>query len=88
MWMDDLEGSFFQACKWLELCGRNGIIQNPEKFQFAEDIVEFAGFAITLDSIRPCKKFLQAIQDFPTPKNILIFVLGSYLSTKLTIVHQ
>ena len=70
MWMDDLEGSFFQACKWLEQWGHNGIIQNPEKFQFAEDIVEFAGFEITLHSIRPCKKFLQAIQDFPTPKNI------------------
>ena len=26
----DLEGSFFQACKWLDLCGRNGIIQNAE----------------------------------------------------------
>ena len=31
--------------------------------------MEFAGFEITLDSIRPCKKLLQAIQDFPIPKN-------------------
>jgi hypothetical protein len=70
LWSDDIEESFFQACRWLDICGRNGITLNPEKFVFAQDIVEFAGFEITLDSVRPCKKYLQAISDFPTPKNI------------------
>ena len=37
---------------------------------FAEETVEFAGFEIRTDSVRPCKKYLQAITDFPTPKNI------------------
>ena len=37
---------------------------------FAEETVEFAGFEITTDSVHPCKKYLQAITDFATPKNI------------------
>ena len=47
-----------------------GITLNPEKFVFAPDTVEFAGFEISLDSIRPCQKSLDAILDFPTPENI------------------
>lgn len=70
LWSDDLESSFFQAVDWLDLCGRNGITLNPEKFQFGQDTVSFAGFEITRDSVRPCKKFLDAIQNFPTPQNI------------------
>lgn len=46
------------------------ITLNPEKFQFGCDKVEFAGFEITMDSVRPCKKYLQAIMDFPRPKSI------------------
>ena len=69
LWEDTLEQSFFQACQWLELCGKNGIIQNPEKFIFGADTVEFSGFEVSLDNVRPCKKTLQAIMDFPTPKN-------------------
>ena len=52
------------------MAGSNGITLNPEKFSFAEETVEFAGFEITPDSVRPCKKYLQAILEFPTPKNI------------------
>ncbi len=50
---DTIEESFFQACNWLDLCG---ITLNPEKFRFAQDEVEFAGFEITTDTVRPCKK--------------------------------
>eukprot|EP00794_Sanderia_malayensis_P002522 gene2522-2915_t len=32
--------------------------------------VEFAGFEITNDSVRPCAKYLDAIRHFPTPTNI------------------
>ena len=70
LWSDNLGSSFFQACEWLERCGNNGIIQHPKKFVFGEDTVEFAGFEITPDSVRPSRKFIQAIQDFPTPCNI------------------
>ena len=70
LWGDNIEESFFQACHWLETCGNNGITLNPEKFVFAQDCVEFAGFQITPNSVRPCQKYLKAIVDFPTPKNI------------------
>ena len=68
LWANNIEESFHQTAKWLDLCARNGIILNPEKFTFAADTVEFAGFEITSDSVRPSRKIIQAIADFPTPK--------------------
>ena len=70
LWSDNLDDSFFQACKWLDMCGRHGITINPEKFVFGQDIVEFAGFQITSDSVQPCNRFLRAIMEFPVPRNI------------------
>ena len=68
MWSDTIQNSFFQAAQWLDTCGRNGITLNPEKFVFAQD-VEFAGFEITNHTVRPCRRYLRAIMEFPTPKN-------------------
>ena len=70
LWANNLEESFMQACQWLDLCGRNGITLNPDKFVFGQETVEFAGFQITKDSVQPCQRFLQAIMDFPLPRNI------------------
>lgn len=70
MWADSVEDSFFHACRWLDLCCHNGIIFNPDKFQFWADSMEFASFEIALDSIKPCQRFWQIITDFPTPRNI------------------
>nr|KAG5706167.1 hypothetical protein BaRGS_025789 [Batillaria attramentaria] len=69
-WSDSIEEAFFQAVRWLDLCGNNGIILNPSKFQFAKTTVEFAGFEITPTTVRPCARYLEAIQNFPTPRNI------------------
>ena len=70
LWADSINDSFFQAVQWLDTCGRNGVTLNPDKFVFAEDEVEFAGFEITSESVRPSQKYLRAILDFPTPNNI------------------
>ena len=70
LWTDTLEESFFQTCRWLDICGRHGIVQNPEKFVFGSDTVEFAGFVITTTDIQPSDKHIRAIRDFPTPQNI------------------
>lgn len=70
LWTDCLEDSFFQAVNWLDICGRTGITLNPTKFVFGSDTVEFAGFEITTDSVRPCRKYLQTILDYPTPKDL------------------
>ena len=70
LWADTLEESFFQTCRWLDLCGRHRIVQNSEKFVFDYDATEFAGFVITPTDIQPSDKFIPAICDFPTPQNI------------------
>jgi len=36
------------------------------KFQFAEQIVDFAGFRISSSSIKALSKYIDAIRDFPT----------------------
>ena len=43
---------------------------NLDKFIFGADTVEFAGFEITNDIVRTCRKYLDAIRDFLTPANI------------------
>ena len=70
LWADTIESSFFQAAQWLDRCGRNGITLNPDKFVFCQGEVEFAGFTVSMNSVRPCSKYLKAINDFPTPRNI------------------
>ena len=70
MWSKSIEESFFQAAEWLDICGRNGIILNPSKFNFAKETVTFAGFEISPESVRLCPRTLEAIKNFPTPQNI------------------
>ena len=70
MWANNIEESYKQAVEYLVLCGRNGIILNPNKFHFAKDKIEFAGFTIGNNSIAPIPTFLKAIENFPQPQNI------------------
>ena len=42
----------------------------PDKFQFCEKAVEFAAFCITSEKVAPFPKYIDAIRDFPVPKNI------------------
>ena len=70
MWAPTIESAFFQTCKWMDICGRHGITQNPEKFHFEKDTVEFAGFEITSTNIRPSDTLIRAIKGFPIPRNI------------------
>ena len=70
LWSQDIAGAYAQAVEWLDVCGRNGITLNPDKFRFAQDAVEFAGFEITPTAVKPSRKYVRAISDFPTPRNI------------------
>ncbi len=67
---DSIKESFFRAAQWLDLCGRNHITGNPSKFCMGEIETDFAGFHLGETSVGPCKSFLEAIRDFPTPNNI------------------
>ena len=65
-----MESAFWHTVEYITHCGRNGIAFNPDKFQFAENEVEFAGFSITADGVKPTKRMTEAILNFPTPTNI------------------
>ena len=43
---------------------------NPKKFEFCKKELEFAGFVVGDGNVRPAKKTLQSIADFPVPKTI------------------
>jgi len=70
LWSVTIEESFHQAANWLYTCGRHGITLNPKKFRFTKHEVEFAGFEITNNTVRPCKKYIRAISDFPSPQSL------------------
>lgn len=70
LWSPTTEENFMKTCKYLHLCSTNGIIFNPEKFVFSKDEVDFLGFKVTKDSLKPADHMLQAIKKFPTPTDI------------------
>jgi len=42
-------------------------VLKPDKFQFAERSVDFAGFRVSDSTIEPLPKYIDAIRDFPSP---------------------
>ena len=70
LWAPSNEECFHRTTQFLDICGKNGIILNPQKFSFAKDTVQFAGFEIGPNSVRPCPQVMEAIKQFPTPKTI------------------
>ena len=55
---------------FLKLVGHKGIILNPTKFQFAQKEIDFAGFHIAQEDVKPLDKYLETIRTFPQPKNV------------------
>ena len=51
---------------------------NPDKFQFAEKSVDFAGFSVSDSTIEPLPKYLDAIRDFPSPSFGLVNQVANY----------
>ena len=67
---DDLEEHWWRTIDFFILLAKAGIVLNPKKIQFAEKEVEFAGFFVSDTGIKPLPKYLNAIQNFPTPANV------------------
>ena len=67
--ISDLEAHWWRMIDYLTIVGNAGIILNPDKLQFAQREVDFAGFRIGETSIEPLPKYLNAIREFPTPKS-------------------
>ena len=70
LWDSTVESAFWHTVEYITHCGKNGIVFNPEKFHFACDEVEFAGFLVTANGFRPTRKKTEAIHHFPIPTNI------------------
>ena len=71
-WDDDnsIAEHWWRTIDFIILVGSNGITLNPNKFQFCQRQVEFAGFLITQDDVKPLSKYLDSISNFPRPSNI------------------
>ena len=66
----DMNEHWWRVIEFLELLANNGVVLNPEKIQFSQETVDFAGFRISLDTVEPLPKYLDAIREYPTPANI------------------
>ena len=69
MWGKTVEESFHKTCSFLTLMGRNGMVQNPDKFQFCEMEVNWSRFLIRRDSVRPMPHLTNVIRNFLMPVN-------------------
>ena len=64
-----IEDAFWHAIDYIILCNRNGIIFNKEKFRFAEEELDIAGFTVTMDGVKPTKEMISSLEGFPRPNN-------------------
>ena len=64
---NNMEEHWWRTIDFLKLCGENGIILNPDKLQFSEKVVDFAGFHLTETDVEPLQKYIDSIMTFPTP---------------------
>ena len=70
LWSDDTRQNFMDVCKMLSTCHDAGLIFNSDKFQFGQETVDFAGLEVTMEGVKPCKKFLEGIKSFPRPDTL------------------
>ena len=76
---------FFHLCRWLDICGQHGFVQNPQKFVFGSNTVEFAGLVITPTNIQPRTNISAQSRTFLRHIS-LTSDLGSASSTKCSTV--
>ena len=67
---DTIEAAFWHTFDYIKLCADNGIVFNKEKFVFARDEVEVAGFEVTEEGFRPPARIIDAIRNFPKPEKV------------------
>ena len=63
LYAKNLEEAFRQVAEYLTLVGKNGIILNSEKFQFGEDMMDWAGVWLTKDKAQPLPEHVKAIRE-------------------------
>ena len=63
----DLSQHWWRTIDFLSRVGSAGVVLNPDKFQFARKEVDFAGFRISKNDIKPLPRYIDAIRSFPVP---------------------
>ena len=66
LWDNSIESFCSGTLSTTSTCVNKGIVFNPDKFHFTEMEVEFAGFPVTANGVKPTKKMTGAILHFPT----------------------
>ena len=61
LWDENMEEHWWRVIDYLILLGRNGIILSPGKFQFSSHEIDFAGFRVTDNEVKPLPKYLDAM---------------------------
>ena len=69
IWSDDIGSIFFATCSFLDRCSAGGIVFNEKKFTFACEEVDYLGFHISRQGLKPTAEFVQNISSFPIPKS-------------------
>ena len=81
-WDSDLEKYRWQTIEFLDKVGNTGMVLNPNKVQFCQKNIKFAGFQILDSKVSLLQKYLNAIAKFPRPQNI--FNIRSWFG----LIHQ
>ena len=69
-WAKALVQLFHDTAHFLSYTGSHGIIQNPAKFVWGKQELEYVGFWLKTDGVKPTEETLAAITNFPRPKDI------------------
>ena len=70
IWSDNVEQNFYDVVNLLETGHKAGLVFNSDKFQFAQEMVHFAGLEVLMDGVRPVRKFLESIHSFTRQETI------------------
>ena len=71
LWDDSIESSFGTQLTTSAIVLIRVFVFNPDKFYFGEMEVEFAGFLVTANGVKPTKKMTETIFHFPIPMSIM-----------------
>jgi hypothetical protein len=67
---DNIETALWHTFDHIKRCADHGVVFNRDKFRFGEEIVEFAGFELSMEGFKPAKRRIEAITNFPEPTSI------------------
>ena len=69
-WAQSLSELFHDTTQFLSHTSAHGVVQNPKKFNWGKEELEYVGFYILKDGVRPSDETLASIANFPRPRDI------------------